>query len=346
MKINYSEISKILVIKFFGIGDVILSLPVLKNLREFFGDAEINFLTTLNCRDVLYGNPYINRVLTFNKGTDSSFCLLKNIRKQKYDLVIDLFCNPRTTLLTYYSGAKYRVGYDFPRRKYAYNILVPASENLDKNHNLEINLIAIRTIGVPVKYREFFISVQEPHTNLANEFFLQNKINSPIIGILISGGWESKKYKVKDYIDLIYLIRRKYNTNFLLIWGTNEELNECKKIYESHKDYCYIIPKLTLRYTAAMIKKCSLVVANDSGLLHLASAVGVPVLGIYGPTNPLQQGPYGDIHSVIVNDKLDCLGCAYLNCPIGNICMTELSKEKIMLKLEELINKNRINLLQ
>ncbi len=344
MKLDYNEISKILIIKFFGIGDVILSTPVLRNLRDFFPDAEINFLTTLNCRDVLYGNPYINRVLTFNKNTEGSYCLLKNIRKQKYNLVIDLFCNPRTTFLTYYSRAKYRIGYDFPRRKYAYNILIPASNNLEKKHNVEINLLALDTLGIPVKYKELFISVLEPHFSFAENFFRKNNISFPSIGIITSGAWESKKYKVNDYIELISLIRKKYNVSFILIWGTEKELDECKKIYEQHKEYSYIIPSLNLRYTAAIIKKCSFVIANDSGLLHLSAAAGVPVLGIYGPTSPLQQGPFGDIHTTVVNEKLDCLNCAYLNCPIGNICMTELPKEKILMKLEELIRKNNIYL--
>lgn len=342
MIINYNEISKILILKFFGIGDVILSLPVLRNLREFFPTAEINFLTTLNCRDILYGNPYINRVLTFNKESDKSFCLLKNIKKQKYDLIIDLFCNPRTAFITFYSRAKYRVGYDFPKRKYAYNIKVPVKDKLATHHNLEINLLALESIGVPIKYKEFLITLEEPHLSFADEFFLQNNITFPVIGIIISGGWESKKYKVKDHIELISLIRKRYNVRFILIWGTKNELEECQEIYKQHKDYCYIIPQGNLKYTAAIIKKCSFVIANDSGLLHLSAAVGVPVLGIYGPTSPLQQGPYGNIHTVIVNEKLNCLNCAYLSCPIGNICMTELPKDKIIEKLEELINKNNI----
>ncbi len=71
--------------------------------------------------------------------------------------------------------------------------------------------------------------------------------------------------------------------------------------------------------------------------------MGVPTLGIYGPTNPKLQGPYGEKNLSIVNEKLDCLYCNLLDCPIGNICMTELSKEKIIDKVKELIEKNKID---
>ena len=85
-------------------------------------------------------------------------------------------------------------------------------------------------------------------------------------------------------------------------------------------------------------------IGNDSGLIHLAVASDVPVLGIYGPTNPLLQGPFGENNITVVNEKIDCLNCNLLECPIGNICMTELSKDVIMEKIEELISKNKIEI--
>ena len=87
-----------------------------------------------------------------------------------------------------------------------------------------------------------------------------------------------------------------------------------------------------------------MVIGNDSGPLHIAVAMGVPTLGIYGPTNPALQGPYGDKNLSVVNDKLDCLYCNLLDCPIGNICMTELSKDKIIEKVQELVKINELNL--
>ena len=99
MVIDKNRVKKILIIKFGGIGDLLLTTPVFPNLRSYFPDAEIYVLTLRKGRDVLIDNPYLKRVFTYDPTEDKSWCLIKNIRKQKYDLIIDLYCNPRTALI-------------------------------------------------------------------------------------------------------------------------------------------------------------------------------------------------------------------------------------------------------
>jgi len=337
MKINHNSIKKILVIKMGGIGDVLLVTPLLNNLRDFYPNAVINVLTVLKCRDVLMDNPYIDRVLTFVPGKDKSGCLIKNIRKQKYNLVIDLFCNPRTTFLTFTSGAEYRVGFDFPRRGYAYNIFIKVRNSVGDYHHADLCLISLKELGIPIKFKETFISVRNAHLDFAENFFDANNLESKsTIGVSVSGGWESKKYKDDDYIKLIELISLRFNYRVLLVWGTEKEKKECEYIISKTRGKSIIAPKTSLRYAAALFSKCTAVIGNDSGLLHIASSI-IRVLGIYGPTNPLLQGPYGNQHLTIVNENLKCLNCAKLHCPIGNICMTQLDKNLVLDKLSELL---------
>ena len=124
MTLEQSRISKILVIKLRAIGDVLLSSVVLKNFREAFPGRQIDFLTEKPCREVVEGNPYLDDVLVFDGHRDSALALILMVRRRKYDLVLDLFGNPRSAILTYLSGAKYRVGYRFGWRRYCYNIVV------------------------------------------------------------------------------------------------------------------------------------------------------------------------------------------------------------------------------
>ena len=343
MKFIKRQIKKILVIKFGGIGDVLLSTVLLPNLKDYFPKSEIYFLTHYKCRDVLSENPYITRYLTFDFDMDESFCFIKNIKNQKYDMIIDLFGNPRTAFVTFYSRAKYRVGYNFRNRKYAYNIVVEGRGG--KIHNVDFNLDALRKLDIPITKKHLEIFTNEYYKKSADRFINKTITNGKkIFGIVISGGWESKKYKTNDYVELIGKIKKQFDCNILLLWGTADEKKECDEIHNKMKDFTYIIPETNLQFLAELMRKCSLIVANDSGMLHLAVAAGVPVLGIYGPTNPALQGPYGDNNLTIVNENLDCLDCNLLDCPIGNVCMTELNKDNIISKIKGLIQINNLNL--
>lgn len=343
MKINKDEVRKILVIKFGGIGDVLMSTPVLPNLREYFPNAHIDYLTLIKNRDVLMDNHYIDRVLTFDARIDKSWDLLRHIRDKGYNLVIDLFGNPRTALLTYVTGAKYRVGFKFRGRRYAYNIKIDGRGG--EVHNSDFNLDALIKAGIPIVSKKLNLSVNVVHKEYSDKYLRDNKLgNEFLIGIAITGGWESKRYKIKDYIELISLLSSKYKVKFLILWGNKKEYKDAQEIKSAHKDTAFIIPDSPIRYLAALIKTCKVVIGNDSGPLHLAGAVEVPVLGIYGPTNPKLQGPYGKQNVTVENTKLDCLHCNLLDCPIGNVCMTELSKQTILEKFEELIKKNNLTI--
>lgn len=324
-------------------GDLLLSTPVLPNLRDYFPNATIHFLTLRRSRDILMDNQYISRVITYDPKEDKPFFTIKNIRKQKYDLVIDLFCNPRTALITFCSGAKYRFGFDFRGRSYAYNVKMKGRGGIV--HNVEFNLDSLRKLDIPITSKKLNISVTVVHEEFANEFIEKYKIDSKnIFAISLTGNWEAKKYKTQDYIELIEKIKQKYNVNFILIWGNKNEKVECEKIHSVHKHNSFVIPDSPIRYLGAIIKKCDLLIGNDSGPMHIAVAQGIPVLGIYGPTNPLLQGPYGENNLTVVNNNVDCLCCNLLDCDIGNICMTELPKDSIIEKLNELIRINNLKI--
>ncbi len=341
MKINKDEIQRILVIKFGGMGDILLSTPVLPNLKIYFKSARIDYLTLIRNRDILMDNEYIDRVLTYDSSIDKSFDLLRHIRNKKYNLVIDLFCNPRTALLTFLSGAKYRVGYNFRGRRYAYNIRKEGRGA--EVHNVDFNLDALRFADIPVVHKHLNLSVNIVHKEFADKFITDTNISSEILfGIAVTGGWESKRYKIPDYIALMKKILSKFDVKFVLIWGTEKEKKQCEEIKSALQGKAVLVPDCAIRYLAAIIKKCVLVIGNDSGPLHVSGAVEVPVLGIFGPTNPKLQGPYGERNITVQNIKLECLNCSFLNCKIGNICMTELSKDYMLSKLDELIEKNKL----
>ncbi|CAN5553937.1 lipopolysaccharide heptosyltransferase I [soil metagenome] len=332
-----SKINKILVIKFGGIGDVLLATPVITNLKAKYPDSDIYFLTLKNARDVIYNNPYLKKAMTFDSSEDSSLYLIKRIRKEKFDLVIDLYSNPRTALLTFLSGAKYKAGFNFRGRAYAYNELIEPRGG--EVHNVQFNLDALRKLEIPIINSKPVLFPNPVHFEFAENFIVDSSLqNKKLCAVLLTGGWESKRYKADDYIELLKLMKEKFNFEYILVYGNNFEKAEAERIKVSVGERIFIFPNRPLLYLAALIKKCDIVLGSDSGPLHVAAAMETPLLGIFGPTDPKLGGPYGEKVLAVVNEDLDCLKCNLRDCPIGNICMTELSKVKIMDSFEKLVS--------
>jgi len=192
-KIQPESVNKILVIKLRGIGDVILSTVVFDNLRENFPSASLDFLTEGASIPALEKLSSINKIHKFNrKKTWEQVKLAFKIRSEKYDLVIDLFSNPSTAQITKLSGAKYRVGFPYKGRKYAYNIFGP--EERDKFHSADLHLELLKYAGIKFASNTLYFGLTEDDNIVKDQFFSSNNLNDNlVVGISPSGGWESKK---------------------------------------------------------------------------------------------------------------------------------------------------------
>jgi heptosyltransferase-2 len=339
LKFKKDLIKKILIIKPGAIGDTLLSTPVIENLRFNFPDAEINYLTQKFCKEVLADNPFISRVLTYDLSTDNGRCIIRNIRKQKYDLVIDLFCNPRTALITFLSSAKYRVGFKFRLRSYAYNILIKPRSG--KVHNIEFNLDSLRALGLEIISSKPAFYINDVHKEFADKFFKENKLEgSDVIGINPSGTWMTKVWYPEKYINLIKKLQPKFR--ILIFWGNGKEKELAEYIKSELGGKAVLIPDVDLKYMGALLKKCRAFVTNDTGPMHIACALGVNTAAIFGPTKSNLQGPTIENSVIIENENLDCLGCDLTlieKCPNSHRCMADLTEDYVYSKLMGLIDK-------
>lgn len=343
MIIDRSTVNNILVVKLRAIGDVVLSTVVLKNLRSAFPDARIDFLTERSSREVLEGNSHINEVLVFDSRRQSGAGLIGTVRRRKYDLVIDLFGNPRTAIVTLLSGARYRVGYRFTWRQYCYNIVVAPKGG--EVHNTEFNLDALRAIDVPVVSREVEFPLDVESERFADEFFSREVQRHPgsefIVAINPGGGWYTKRWRIPQYARLGDAMVKEFGAKILLVWGPGEE-KEVRELQSAMSQPSLLLPRTSLKQLGAILKRCHLMVTNDSGPMHIAAALGTPVVAIFGPTNPELQGPVGDSHEIVRNERLVCLCCNFTDCPIGNPCMLELGEDEVLAGVRRAIEKNKL----
>ncbi len=338
--ISRDRIQRILIIKLRGIGDVLLSTIVTKNLRLAFPDAQIDYLTEPPSEDVIKGNPFVNGTIVFNRYTMSGVELIRLVRSKHYDMIIDLFGNPRTALVTRLSGAEYRVGYNFRGRAYAYNIV--ATPRGGVVHNTKFNLDALEAIGVAIQDSNIYFQFADDDAAYVDAFFRAANLDSRFIVTLnFGGGWYTKQWGRDQFAALGDRIAGTYNAAIVLTWGPGQ-LPDVESIRSMMKQPAFIPPVTTLKQLGALLKRSAIVVTNDSGPMHIAAALQVPLLGIYGPTNPTLQGPYGTQHVVVRNERLECLGCNLTKCPIGHPCMLELSVETVFRGVEQLLKKNNL----
>jgi lipopolysaccharide heptosyltransferase II len=336
MKIDKSEIKKILCIKPRGIGDILLSTIIIDNIQSAFPGVIIDYLTEPFAKPALENNPNINKILTMEKKEFPLWVALR-IRKEKYDLVIDLWSNPRTAQITFLSGVKYRLGFSYRGRKYAYNIKTVSGRGA--YHSAEHNLELIKALDIPIisKRIQFFVSQEDKR--FANAFIKEEFNNKDfIVGIIPSGGWESKRCDASKWVEICKAVHDRYNAKFLILWGPDDK-TDADYIINNLDGCAKLAPQTNLNQMSALINECGLIIANDSGPMHISAALGKPTLGIFGPTNPVAHGPYSPVSDYVNKEDLFCIICNKLMCPYHHECMLELPADKVLIKIEGIIEK-------
>lgn len=338
MTINKDTIKKILIIKPRGIGDLILSTIVLKNLKTEFPDCEIHYLTESFAAPILKHNPLITKIFEFKKSLFENLKLIHQLRKERYDIIFDFYSNPRTAQFTFLTKAKIKVGYDKRGRRYAYHLKVKLTDpNL---HSALAHLEFLKLLKIKTEYKELVYQITDEEKKFAEDYFQKNKISENCIGIIPGGGWSSKRCEPEKFAEICNLIHQKYDSQFLILYGDEDE-TDARTIHKLTSAFSHLAPKTTIREMVALISKCKLVVANDSGPMHLSAAIGIPTIGIFGPTNPYAHGPFGQNCFWVRNENLDCIQCNLRECNRNHECMKELDPQLVIEKIEIIFSKGQ-----
>ena len=321
-------VNRILVIKLRAIGDVLLSTAVLPDLRAAFPGATIDFLTEKYCAGVVEGNAGVGSVLVFDPSKETGPALIRRIRRRRYDLVLDLFANPRSALVTLLSGARLRVGYRFNWRRLCYNRVVEPRGG--EVHNVEFNLDALRAIGVVPSERARPEFPLDPAAEAFADAFLTGRVphGARLVAVNPGGGWISKKWRPEQFGELGRRIYETDGSSILVLWGPGEA-EDANVVCSAIGSPAILAPPTTLKQLGSLLKRSAALVTNDSGPMHIAASLRVPVVAIFGPTVPRLQGPVFTESEVVTLSRLECLGCGYTECPIGNPCMLELPVDEV-----------------
>lgn len=331
---------RILIVKLSSIGDAVHALPALRTLRHNLPDAYIAWIVEEKAREVLEGNEDINRVITINtrkwrkslKGSVFREFLevIKILRRERFDTAIDIQGLFKSGIISYISGAKTIIGFDSKNCREYLNTLftnIKVSPEDKDIHVVDKNLSLLKPLGLKEIKREFHIKTSPGDTEYINEFLSQHNPNrKPLIAINPSAGWRTKEWGMGNYARLADRIISEMGADVIFTWGPGEE-TMIKDVTASMSHTPLIAPPTSIKQLVALLKECSLFIGGDTGPLHLAAAIKIQTIAIYGPSDPLRNGPYGDNH-ITIYKKLDCSGCYKRRCDTIK-CMEMISVEDV-----------------
>ncbi len=325
---------KILIIQTAFIGDVVLATSLVENIHAEYPDARIDFLVRKGNEGLLDNHPLITRVLLWDKKKNkirNLFRLLSVIRSNRYDKVINVQRYGATGVLTAFSGAKERTGFDKNPLGFLFTHKIKHEFGNDKKmiHEIERNHQLIRHfIKQPVKKPKLYPSE-------ADELSIQNYTGKAFITISPSSVWFTKQYPPQKWAAFIDKLSHHY-TVYLLGGINDRSLTEGLIQMTGSEAPVNLCGELSFLQSAALMKHAIMNYVNDSGPMHFASAVNAPVAVVYCSTVPaFGYGPLSDIRFVIEREgSLYCRPCGlhgYSSCPEGHFkCALEIKDEQLL----------------
>ena len=374
LALQSAEFSRILLIKPSALGDVVHTIPVLVKLRARYPRARIDWLITPENAEIVRCHPALSNVVLFARRDFSKrgrrwramvafFDLLKQIRRAKYDLVIDMHGQMRSALFALVSGARVRIGFDRPIKRaltvsaehdlknvpshgwrgaregswiaYTHRIPIPT---LDV-HAIDRYLWVAPLLGLDDDPPDLTIHLSSETTFKARRLLEEHRVaaSKPLVVLVPGTIWETKHWTIEGFAGVA---RAFLHDGFAVaLAGTKRDQQRCRQIAAAAPGACDLSGKTTPAELAALIQRAEVAVTNDSGSMHLAASLGKPMVSIFGPTNPVHIGPYQRPESVVRVD-LPCSPCNYRRlsqCPFDHACMKQVTSTMVVERVHKIL---------
>ena len=329
--INSGEKRKFLIIRLDDIGDVVLATPFIETLKNKFPDSKIDLLVKHSTKEVLNNNPCINKVFEIEpfwmrtNHPSSIFkilSLVKKLRKGSYNTIFELRGHPLNILFAYLCGGMNSAGYSSQGLGF---LLTNAIVERKRKHQVERNLDILRRTGIDCDNISPRVMFSKQDRVFADEFFKKNGLNKKRFVVAIHAGapWAPKRWPGERFSELSDRIIEKFDARVLFIGSRKEKplINRIIERMRNNKEAINLAGMTSLGESEALLSKSSLFIGNDSGPMHISSAVGTPTIALFWGEGPSSFGPYGKNNEVIFK-KDKCYGNAVQrmgkNCACGS----------------------------
>ena len=318
------------------LGDGVLMTPALLALRQGFPQARIVLLVKPPVAELFQGHPSIDETILYlnpgiHAGLGGKWRLAKSLRARRFDLAV-LFQNAfEAALLAAAAGIPRRYGYPTDGRWLLLSDRVVQTAHVRRRHEVEYYLELLRPMGFPIPSQApvLYTTPQEDRDAAARLGSLGVLPGQPIIGLNPGSTYgTAKRWLPQRYADVAERLATEYNAHVLIFGGRGEELLGDDIARMLTVPHTVLSGRTTVRELMALLKQCRLLLTNDAGPMHIAGALGVPVVAVFGPTNPQTTGPVGTNYE-LVRQPVECSPCLLRECPIDHRCMLKVQSQEV-----------------
>jgi lipopolysaccharide heptosyltransferase II len=335
---------KILILKPSSLGDVIQALPVLRLLKLHFQDAEIFWWIDSALAPLIEGDPDLAGVVRFERKRwarpqhwPEMFRSIRWMRTQYFDLVIDLQCLARSGAFAWLARGKFLVGLDEVREgaRGFYDVAVPRKSF--HTHAVDWYLSVLPELGVPV-HKNFCWLPERPEISAAVKSKWKTD-GTRWLALQPGARWKNKRWPAKCFAELVRSLTQKFPDARFAILGNGEDRPLGEIIYLAAPERCLnLCGQTSLPEMVGWIRRCDLMVTNDTGPMHVAAALGRPLVALFGPTEPRRTGPYGQFENVLRLD-LPCSPCMKSSCHFEKLeeCLRAIPTPLVVERVQKLL---------
>ena len=340
---------RILITRTDRMGDVILSTPAIRAIRQSYPEAYIAFMIMPRNKDILANNPELDEVIVFDKygGQKSLWSTLMfafNLKRKKFDLGIALHPTNRAHIIMYVAGIPERIGYD-KNMPFLLTKRIAHSKQFGKKHEIDYNLDMLRIAGFKLKVvdRMPYIITNENEKKMVDAVLKTCGLSNKIIAIHAGASCRSRWWPAKRFAQVADQLSRKYKCDIVVVGGDDIEDISKETISYMKEKAIDLTGCLLLGELAEFVSRCKLFISNDSGPVHVAVAVKTPTIAIFGRNDPglspKRWAPVGEKDEYI-HKPHDCEICLAHNCKKGFICLQNITVDDVLAAADNILQYN------
>ncbi|NQT37461.1 MAG: glycosyltransferase family 9 protein [Planctomycetes bacterium] len=299
-KVPVGSAPRVLISRLSSIGDVVHGLPVLCALRRAFPESLIGWVVEDRASALLRGHEALDELITLPRGWLKSprtvWNLRRHLRRLRFDVTIDLQGLTKSAVAARLSGARWRIGFGDRNGRELSKLLNNRPVNTTARHVIDMNLELLRPLGIERSQTRFLVPERREDRTRVERIIGAANLREGFAVLNPGAGWPSKLWPAERFAAVAAHLGRVHRLPSMVVWAGREERASAEHIVAGSRGWAQLAPPTSLTELATLARRGRLFVGSDTGPLHIATAVGTPCVGLYGPMSALRNGPYGPQH--------------------------------------------------